>query len=150
MALDVEAIMSQWTQDDVDRLNAKRGAAMPAHVPVKKSKYRNVRMVVGDQHFDSKREANYWMLLKARESLGEISGLERQVVFPLYAAMMTEDGVAHTGGIVQVSEYRADFVYRDEPSYELHIVDAKGHRTKEYQRSKKWLELQQGIVIEEV
>ncbi len=142
--------MSQWTQEDVDRLNAKRGASMPAHVAAKKSKYRNVRMVVGDQHFDSKREANYWMLLKARESLGEISGLERQVSFPLYAPILTTEGVVQTSGSVQVSEYRADFVYRDEPSHELHIVDAKGHRTKEYQRSKKWLELQQGIVIEEV
>jgi hypothetical protein len=31
-----------------------------------------------------------------------------------------------------------------------HVVDAKGHRTREYQLKKKWLELQTGIVIQEV
>ncbi len=143
--------MSNWTEEDYSALMRERGqTAFKEAEKAKPSKYRNVKIVVDGQQFDSKREANHWLLLKARESLGEISGLQRQVCFPLYAPMMTEEGFAQTGGIVQVSEYRADYVYRDEPDQTLHVVDAKGHRTKEYRRSKKWLELQQNVIIEEV
>ena len=134
--------MSNWTQADVDAINAKRGAAMPAHRPPK-SKYRNVRTVIDGEKFDSKREANYWLLLKAREKAGEISSLKRQVEFPLYCA-------AGDRGI-QVAVYVADFWYLDSGGKcALHVVDAKGHRTQVYELKKKWLFLQQGISIEEV
>jgi hypothetical protein len=48
-----------------------------------------------------------------------------------------------------VSFYIADFVYQDAKG-RTHVVDAKGKRTAVYQLKKKWLELQEGIVIEEV
>jgi len=137
--------MSAWTQADVDAINARRGAKLPAHVPPveKQSKYRNVRTMIGGEVFDSKREADYWMLLKAREDLGEIIGLRRQQPFPLWAPSYT------SVGSIQVSSYVADFTFFDTEG-RRHVLDAKGHRTREYQLKKKWLELQDGIVIEEV
>lgn len=139
--------MSQWTQDDVNRHNAKLGAKMPAHVPApQRSKYKNVKTVVNGERFDSRRESDYWLLLKAREQLGEITELRRQVSFPLYAPELVND--RPTGAIVQISEYRADYVFLENGV--RRVLDAKGKRTKEYLRSKKWLELQQNTIIEEV
>lgn len=108
-----------------------------------RSKYRNVRTLVGGEVFDSKREAEYWMLLKAREALKEISGLCRQVPFALWAP--SDKSENH----VQVSSYIADFTFYDIEG-RRHVVDAKGKRTQMYALKKKWLELQNGIVIEEV
>jgi len=130
---------------DIDRLNAKRGAKMPAHVPVK-SKYRNVRTVIDGERFDSKREAEYWKELKLRERAGEIADIQRQVPFSLCCPTAGDD--------MEVARYIADFTYRDVNKIgmqtQLHVVDAKGHRTREYLLKKKWLELQSGVIIEEV
>jgi hypothetical protein len=114
-------------------------------VPVKPSKYRNVKITVNGEVFDSKREAAYWQGLKAREHNGEITKLRRQVSFPL----LTCQGEWPNVFGVQVSTYVADFSYYDRDG-ERHVVDAKGKRTQMYALKKKWLELQDGIVIEEV
>lgn len=92
--------------------------------------------------FDSKREAARWVLLKAREKDGEITDLRRQVRFPLYAPAVGQ------GAWVQVSEYKADFTYQVAGVFT--VEDAKGLRTQMYALKAKWLELQDGIVIEEV
>jgi hypothetical protein len=47
-----------------------------------------------------------------------------------------------------VSSYVADYVYVEQGK--RHVVDAKGKRTQMYALKKKWLFLQDGIVIEEV
>jgi hypothetical protein len=104
------------------------------------SKYRNVRTRIGDQWFDSKREADYWQGLKARERNGEITNLRRQVVYPLLCPV--EDRA------VLVSTYIADFTY-DERGVR-HVVDVKGVRTPLYRLKAKWLQLQDGITVEEV
>ncbi len=122
---------------DIERRNLKISEP-------KKSKFRNVKKRTADGHvFDSGREADYWIGLKALESCGEISELRRQVPFPLYCADNASKGFA-----VQVSDYLADFTYQE--AGKLHVVDAKGHRTAVYKLKKKWLELQDGIIIEEV
>ena len=134
-----------WTQADVDAVNARRGAKLPAHIRPSepaKSKYRNVRTMIGGETFDSKKEADYWLILKAREALGEIERLRRQVPFPLYCPDIHAPNENR-----EVSSYVADFVYVDS---RMHVVDAKGMRTRTYLLKKKWLELQCGIVIEEI
>ncbi len=133
--------MSQWTMADIERLNAKRGATMPAHVPTK-SKYRNVKTMVGTEKFDSKREAQYWAELKLREKAGDISNLRRQQPLDLCCPTTPNQSVV-------VSQYIADFVYQDR-DFKTHVVDAKGKRTQMYTLKKKWLELQSGVIIEEV
>lgn len=129
-----------------DLLRGKVGRKS-ATLPQERSKYRNVKVVVGGEAFDSQAEAAYWMGLQAREHAGEIQGLRRQVPFPLYCPMRT----SNRGGsilLAQVAEYVADFVFYE--GLVQHVVDKKGKRTREYAMKKKWLELQDGIVIEEV
>ena len=127
--------------------SADRGSAaqieIGPQIAPNRSKYRNVRTMVGGEVFDSNREAQQWVLLTARVQLGEISGLQRQVPFALWAP--SNASTSH----VQVSTYIADFTYYDRDG-RRHVVDAKGKRTQMYALKKKWLELQDGIVIEEV
>ena len=104
------------------------------------SKYRNVKVRIGGELFDSQREAEYWRGLQARLAAGEISNLRRQVAFPLLCPV--EDRA------VLVATYIADFVYIERGA--RHAVDAKGCKTRMYLLKKKWLHLQDGIAIEEV
>lgn len=128
--------------------DAARHALKHAPQP-KPSKYRNVKVNIDGEVFDSKREAAYWQQLKLREKACDIQGLERQVRFPLYTPSMDEDWrVRQHAGVTVVAEYVADFVFYT--GFEKHVVDAKGKRTQMYALKKKWLELQSGIVIEEV
>lgn len=138
---------ARWTQEDIDRLNAQR-SKLPAHVPVK-SKYRNVRIVVDGDTFDSKREAQYWVELNLREKAGEITGLARQVHYDLKCPI---DNILSKELDAVVSQYIADFQFFDR-SGKFHVQDVKGGqatKTSIYKLKKKWLELQSGIVIEEV
>jgi len=114
--------------------------------PPAKSKYKNVRVEVDGHSFDSKREAGEYLRLKARLLTGEISELRRQVVFPLYAPMLAAGA---NDARVEVARYIADFTYQDSDG-RVHVVDAKGKRTPMYALKAKWLNLQNGIVIEEV
>jgi len=127
------------------RHNTKIGAKMPAHVPAK-SKYRNVKTMIGSEKFDSKREADYWQELKIREKAGEIYDMKRQTPFDLLCAV----GDPNDGIAAVVSTYVADFVFYTRCDKRRHVVDAKGKRTQMYALKKKWLELQSGVIIEEV
>lgn len=149
------------TINDVQAV-VNRKADAEAGEPPKRSKYRNVRTRVGDEVFDSKREAQHWHELKLREQAGEISELRRQVSFSLFTPTNVLPAVAtsglealqcHESGIVQeVARYVADFTFRDSFGV-AHVQDVKGGRatqTQLYKLKKKWLELQSGIVVEEV
>lgn len=143
------------TQADLDRRQAAKNAgAIVATEKEKKSKYRNVRFIIDGESFDSKKEGQYWIELKLREKAGLIVELKRQIAIPLLAPDMTTHGAYMPGTftLVQISEYIADFVYRDAATQQRHVVDAKGQRRRiaPYPLKKKWLELQEGIVIEEV
>jgi Protein of unknown function (DUF1064) len=146
---------ANWTLADIEAHNAnvgKRGQkpALPApsdEPAAKQSKYRNVRTVVDGITFDSKREAQHWAELKMRERAGEIECLERQFSFDLECPSA---GDVAPGTCSVVARYIADFRYFDIREQRWRVVDAKGKRTAMYQLKKKWLELQSGIVIEEV
>lgn len=135
----------QVTQQDVNRRQLK---AAP-----KPSKYRNVRYETGGEKFDSKHEADVWLGLKTREAAGEIRFLTRQHKFPLYCPYLRITP-AKPELRTQVSEYIADFTFLDGPieAGTLHVIDAKSKatRTAVYKLKKKWLELQDGIIIEEI
>lgn len=113
-------------------------------LPQRRSKYRNVRVEVDGIMFDSKREAEHWLSLKAREQAGEIRDLKRQVRYNLICP--NPERLIH----YTVSEYVADFDYYVVATGEHIVSDAKGHRTREYLLKRKWLELQEGIAIVEV
>lgn len=128
---------SDVTAADIARMQRKD---LPAP---KQSKYRNVRVEVDGLSFDSKREANQWLRLKARELAGEIRNLRRQVIFPLLAPVASSPGVN-----VEVARYVADFCFEEVSDGRLCVVDAKGVKTALFKLKAKWLELQSGIVVE--
>ncbi len=127
----------QITPTDIARMRPcqEKTAAAP-------SKYRNVRFSIDGLTFDSKREANYYVGLKARAHNGDITDLRVQPSFPLFCPAPDRRLTAI------VAHYVADFTYRERGVQ--HVVDVKGVRTQVYLLKRKWLELQDGIVIEEV
>lgn len=124
------------TSADIARMQQKQAPQ------AKPSKYRNVKTQALGITFDSKREAAEYLRLHARAEAGEIQNLRRQVSYPLMCP------VSGTPTNAVVSHYIADFVY--EQNGQQRVVDAKGHRTREYILKRKWLELQNGIIIDEV
>jgi hypothetical protein len=108
--------------------------------PPRRSKYRNVRVRIEREWFDSVKEADYWCALRARAAAGEITNLRRQVAFPL---LCPKDDRA-----VLVCTYVADFTFDEQGT--RHVVDVKGVRTQLYRLKAKWLFLQDGIVVEEI
>lgn len=138
----------QFTEADIRKINAQRGGRTVQSstdelaAPKSKSKYRNQATYVGSERFDSKREADYWLILKARLELGEIEGLSRQF------ELVLKSPTAVTDQFAAVASYFADFRYRDVKTQRWHYVDAKGVKTKMFILKAKWLMLQDGIEIE--
>jgi len=137
-----------WDNVTEDMLPRQARAAAPAP-----RKYRNLAVEIEGLRFDSRAEGHYWLKLRDREARGEIYELRRQVAFPLYTAARSARPVAaqrQRDILVQVAEYVADFVYLE--AGERHVVDVKRKQTQTpvYRLKRKWLELQDGIAIEEV
>lgn len=107
------------------------------------SKYKAIRTEIDGIWFDSKREADVYLGLKALQRAGAIRSLELQVKFPL-------NGVeANTGKAAKVCLYVADFVFQDLDG-RTNVYDAKGCKTAVYKIKKRWFELQYGLRIIEV
>lgn len=68
--------------------------------------------------FHATGEANRWATLQMLERIGQISELQRQVKFPLYAYRAD-------GARVRVANYVADFTYLDDKGVQV-IEDFKG------------------------
>lgn len=132
---------SRWTEEDYQRHTGKRIAAIVEAETPKRSKYRNVKVQVDGITFSSKHESQHYQELKLREKAGEIHGLTVQVPFTLFCPC--KDGTS-----AAVCEYIADFVYIEKGAQI--VADTKGHLTKEYRLKRKWLALQEDIIIREV
>ena len=72
------------------------------------TKYRNQRIIVDGELFDSKKEALRWRQLKSLEKIKAISDLQRQVKYTLIPAQKDEAGKT----IEHKCSYIADFVYK--------------------------------------
>lgn len=81
-----------------------------------KRKYRNTPVVVDGIRFDSKREANFYIGLKARIASGEVEYFLRQVPIHL------------PGGTKYVVDFQVHYSDAKKPEY----VDVKGFQTKEF------------------
>lgn len=123
----------------------------------KESKYHNRKTEYIDPEtgetifFDSVKERDYYINLKALEMAGEVIGIKRQV--PL---LIQPDFIDPNGKKVRAIKYIADFTYLEVKKsancgtcYIKHYVDVKGFKTDVYKLKKKLLAYQ-GIVIEEV
>lgn len=113
---------------------------------------KKVKNVYGE--FDSKKEFGRYLILKHREELGFIEGLQRQVPYVLIDEQREPDTVGPRGGVhkgkvlEKACTYVADFVYV-ENGYTV-VEDAKGFRTPVYKIKKKLMLWRYGIVIQEV
>jgi hypothetical protein len=99
----------------------------------KKHKYNATRTEVDGIKFMSAKEAKVYQKLKLCEKAGSIKNLRLQVRYDL----------------IRPTKYIADFVYIDNNGNEI-VADAKGCKTPEYKRKKKYMELQHGIKIVEM
>lgn len=101
------------------------------------NKYRNVKTVVDNITFDSKKEAHRYGELKLLEKAGEIYGLDLQ---PQY--------LLQVGG-EKIGIYKADFRYIDRSVIPNKIIveDCKGIKTPVYKIKKKLMKAIYGIDI---
>lgn len=109
------------------------------------NKYRNRKVTVCGEKFDSMKEANRWGELKLLQRGGKISGLERQVKFVLIPSQK-----AGRKTVERECAYIADFVYTDTATGEKVVEDTKGFRTDTYIVKRKLLLERYGIQIREV
>lgn len=112
-------------------------------VKSKKSKYKNVKVEFDGMTFDSKRELEYYKRLLLLKRSGEVTKIDRQVVFEINAYPI--DGRS----CQSLCKYVADFVItKSDGSAE--VIDVKGVRTPVYKLKKKLLKLLYEIEIIEV
>lgn len=120
---------------------------------------RKTRTADGILH-DSSKEAKRWNELKLLERAGVITGLQRQVKYPLipkqeqtYERISPKTGKRLKDGVRTLEQecaYVADFVYQDAKTGELHVEDTKGVRTKDYIIKRKLMLWLYGISIKEL
>lgn len=100
--------------------------------------------------FDSKKEMEVYVGLKALERAGKISDLKRQPYFAWrnkHVARLIEDG-PDVEIVGRAERYTADFSYVE---YGVTVIlDVKGYRTREYLKKKKIVEKLFGVKILEV
>lgn len=105
------------------------------------NKYRARKTTVDGITFDSKREANRYLVLKGMEEDGAIEGLRRQVRYELVPAFDVD------GTHYRPVYYVADFVYVEDGK-EV-VEDVKGVRTDVYKLKSKLFARRYGMSIKE-
>lgn len=106
-----------------------------------RSKYHARKTCVDGITFDSKREADRYLVLKGMEEDGAIEDLRRQVRYELVPAFDVD------GKHYRSVSYVADFVYVD--GGEEIVEDVKGMRTDVYKLKSKLFAKRYGINIRE-
>jgi hypothetical protein len=101
------------------------------------NKYRNEPQTIDNIRFASRKEADFYVVLRTLLRAGLISDLRWQVRYPLRV----------NGQLI--CTYVADFVHIDEHGMEI-VTDVKGVRTREYITKKKLMAAIYGIAIREV
>ena len=122
---------------------------------LKRAKYRNSKVTVGDDTYDSMKEYRRYLDLLALLNEGKISDLQRQVKYILIPAQREPDTIGKRGGIHKGKllekevAYYADFVYKDSDG-ETIVEDTKGMQTKDYIIKRKMMLYFHNIKIHEV
>lgn len=107
------------------------------------SKYKNKKVFVDGIEFDSKKESEYWLVLRHRERFGEIENLRRQ---ERYLLIPKQDGE-------RASYYVADFAYYDRRHDKEIVVDVKSAFTRKmpvYVLKRKLMLFVHGIKVVEI
>lgn len=106
-----------------------------------RSKYKARKTVVDGITFDSRREADRYIVLKSMEEDGAIENLRRQVRYELVPAFDVD------GKHYRPIFYVADFAYREDGK-EV-VEDVKGMRTDVYRLKSKLFAKRYGMSIKE-
>ena len=107
------------------------------------TKYYNKKTVCNGIKFDSKKEADRYVVLTLLQKAGKISDLEVQVPFELIPSQKV-DGLP----VERPCVYKADFVNRE--NGKLVVEDTKGVKTKDYVIKRKLMLQVFGIQIREI
>lgn len=107
------------------------------------SKYHARKTTVDGITFDSRREANRYLVLKGMEEEGAIEDLRRQVRYELIPAFDVDS--KHYRPVF----YVADFTYTDKEAGEEIVEDVKGMRTDVYKLKSKLFARRYGKAIKE-
>ena len=115
--------------------------------PSKRSKYKNEPIKYDGHKFDSKKEAEYYLILKDREKKGEIRYLKLQYPIEIQPAFTDRQGKK-----IRAITYKADFYFYDCKLKSWRVIDVKGSKDTltEVFKLKKKLLAYKGIEIEEV
>lgn len=128
------------------------------------SKYHNKKVWYDGIEFDSKKERDYYILLKQKESEGEITNLRLQVPYVVIPKVMGEKTIVKhlkkgdkiiTKQYVRQrkTQYFADFVYSDPVTGQDEVIDVKSKITRKkesYRLKKKMMLAFLGIEIIEI
>lgn len=108
-----------------------------------RSKYHAKKTVVDGITFDSKREADRYLVLKGMEEDGAIEDLRRQVRYELVPAFDVD------GKHYRPVFYVSDFTYTDKETGKEIVEDVKGMRTDMYRLKSKLFAYRYGMNIRE-
>lgn len=100
--------------------------------PVKR-KYKNVKTMIGNFKFDSKKEAEFYLKLKAKKAIGEIRWIKLQPEFLILRGFVSENG-EKTSGVKYVADFEVEYA-----DGRREVFDVKGVRTEAYKIKKKML-----------
>ena len=106
----------------IKRKRGTRREAIGIGVLMTQNKYKNKKVMIDGELFDSKKEALRYQQLKSLEKINAISDLQRQVKYTLIPSQKSENGKV----IEQKCSYIADFVYRQ--NGQTVVEDVKGYR----------------------
>ena len=109
------------------------------------TKYRNRKITVDGETFDSVKEATRYQELKLLERAGEIRELRRQVPFVVIPVQKDDAGRV----IEREVKYIADFTYIERGKLTRTVEDVKGLKTREYVLKRKLMLYRNGIRIKE-
>lgn len=122
----------RWTEEQYEEYVRKRGSKNILR-PKKKSKYNNRKTVVDGITFDSKKEADYYCVLKLLKQAGEIRDFGLQPRYELQPAF-EKNGMKY-----RPITYIADFVIVNNDGT-AEVVDVKGVETQVFKIKKKMFE----------
>lgn len=117
-----------------------------------RNKYHATKCSIGNEVFDSRKEARRYGELCLLEKTGQIKNLQRQVKFiliPSQKEVIMKNGVPKQGKTIEREcAYVADFVYEEDGKQV--VEDVKGYHTKDYLLKRKMMLYFHGIRIREV
>lgn len=104
---------------------------MILHTRRKPNKYHACKTTVYGRTFDSKREAEWYLMLREKQRLGEIKHLECQPTYTLLEGFQDNQGKPQ-----KPITYTADFLVEYDDG-RREVIEVKGVRTRDYVLRKK-------------